>query len=278
MKEQLTLKENQSVNHEIMKDIHAFCVLNGIHYSLAYGSLLGAIRHKGFIPWDDDIDIMMPRPDFELFSKTYKSSKGFELCSVYSDETFVNYTRVYDSQTVVISPAKQARRPVGIWVDVFPIDAIPDSLSDQKRQFDRLRHYTYLIMRYRVALRNLEVESLNKRLRGCLQMTKLFLENGSVSFSKWHNQVITISKENTFGKTRCCSSLVCVEANTYNKQEVFLTSDFDSYILMPFESESFFIVDSYNSVLTTIFGDYMQLPPEEKRVSHILKRWSFFRR
>ena len=71
MKEQLTLKEIQSVNLEIMKDIHAFCVLNGIHYSLAYGSLLGAIRHQGFIPWDDDMDIMMPRPDYKRMLNEY---------------------------------------------------------------------------------------------------------------------------------------------------------------------------------------------------------------
>ena len=79
----MTLQEIQTVNLELMKDIHAFCVKNNIHYSLAYGSLIGAVRHKGFIPWDDDIDIMMPRPDFERFSHEYKSEKGYRLSSVY---------------------------------------------------------------------------------------------------------------------------------------------------------------------------------------------------
>ena len=94
----MTLDEIQAVNLEIMKEIHVFCVNNHINYSLAYGSLIGAIRHKGFIPWDDDIDIMMPHQDYELFSKTFKSSKGYELLSVYSNETYVNYTR----STIVI--------------------------------------------------------------------------------------------------------------------------------------------------------------------------------
>ena len=274
----MTLQEIQSVNLEIMKDIHTFCVDNGIRYSLAYGSLLGAIRHKGFIPWDDDIDIMMPRPDFDLFSKTFKSRKGFELSSVYGDDTYVNYTRVYDCNTVVISPAKQAKHPVGIWVDVFPIDAISDDASEQKSQFDRIRHYTYLIMRYRFALRDLEESSLKKRIRGCLRIVKLIFENGGLFFQKWHNRVISLCNQFTFGETRYCSSLVCVEANAKNRQEVFQTSDFEHYRLMPFESESFYVIDAYDDFLTTVFGDYMQLPPEEKRVSHVMKKWSFYRK
>ena len=272
----MTLDEIQAVNLEIMKEIHVFCVNNHINYSLAYGSLIGAIRHKGFIPWDDDIDIMMPHQDYELFSKTFKSSKGYELLSVYSNETYVNYTRVYDCHTIVKCPAKQCKHDVGIWVDVFPIDAIPDSQPEQKRQFDSLRHYTSLIMRYRVALRNLEENSFKRRFRGCLQITKLFLQNGGVFFKYWHNKVISICNQYCFGKTKYCSSLVCVEANTYNKQEVFLTSDFEHFSIVPFEDTSFYVVAAYDRVLHTIFGDYMQLPPKEKRVSHVLKKWSFY--
>ena len=97
----MTLQEVQAINLEMMEEIHLFCVRNNIRYSLAYGSLIGAVRHEGFIPWDDDIDIMMPRPDFEVFSRSFQSQKGFILSSVYSNETYVNYTRVYDNRTIV---------------------------------------------------------------------------------------------------------------------------------------------------------------------------------
>ena len=69
---EMALKEIQQVSLDILKDVHQFCINNGIHYSLCYGTLLGAIRHNGFIPWDDDIDIMMPRPDYDRFVNTYK--------------------------------------------------------------------------------------------------------------------------------------------------------------------------------------------------------------
>lgn len=92
------LKQIQSILLRILKDFSAVCEKHGFYYSLCGGSALGAVRHKGFIPWDDDIDIMMPHQDYELFSKTFKSSKGYELLSVYSNETYVNYTR----STIVI--------------------------------------------------------------------------------------------------------------------------------------------------------------------------------
>ena len=95
MKE-MTLREVQLFGLEILKDVHHFCTLNGIRYSLAYGTLLGAIRHKGFIPWDDDIDIVMPRPDYEKFCKTFKSDAGYDIFSPVEGDCYLGYARVCD--------------------------------------------------------------------------------------------------------------------------------------------------------------------------------------
>ena len=272
----MTLNDIQNVNLDIMSDIHSFCENNGIHYSLAYGSLIGAIRHKGFIPWDDDIDIMMPRPDFERFSKEYRSKRGFHLSSVYDSDTYVNYTRVYDNKrTRVICPAKPSRKEIGVWVDVFPIDGIPDDVGLSNNQFSRLRHETQRIMLWRQDLSRIHYGSLGNRIKGCVHIIKLFLQNQS-TIRSWHSHVLSICKEQTYGETERCSSLVCVEANKKNNQEVFQTSDFSSYILAPFENKLFYIVQSYDSVLTTIFGDYMKMPPKEKQISHINHSWKFF--
>lgn len=271
----MTLQEIQRVNLEIMIDIHDFCVKHGIHYSLAYGTLIGAIRHKGFIPWDDDIDIMMTRPDFERFSKEYQSEKGFKLSSVYSDDTYINYTRVYDGRTLVICPGKAAKHDIGVWVDVFPIDAISDDNAISEDQFQRIRHYTNLVMNWRAHLQAKELKSVVRKVKSSIRLLQMRLTNKGC-FPFWHQQVINICKENTFGSTKRCSCLVCVEANRDNNQAIFLTDWFRKSVVVPFEDQQFYIIADYDPVLKSIYGDYMQIPPKEKQVSHSLNRFGFF--
>ena len=91
MKE-MTLREVQLFELDILKDVHEFCMANHINYSLAYGTLIGAIRHKGFIPWDDDRDIVMPRPDHDRFCRTYKSEAGYEIFSPIQGNSYLGYT------------------------------------------------------------------------------------------------------------------------------------------------------------------------------------------
>lgn len=123
MKE-MSLREIQLFSLEILKDVHDFCISNDINYSLAYGTLLGAIRHKGFIPWDDDIDIVMPCPDYERFCKIYRSKK-WRLFSPVNNDCYLNYSRVCDlDKTWVLSLPWCKESPTGLWIDIFPIDGI----------------------------------------------------------------------------------------------------------------------------------------------------------
>lgn len=275
-KREMTLQEIQGVNLDMMKEIYSFCVANGIRYSLAYGSLIGAIRHQGFIPWDDDIDIMMPRPDFERFSRTFASTNGYILSSVYDDDTYVNYTRVYDNRTIVKGPARALRHPAGVWIDVYPIDGIPDDPTAREDQWSRLREKTRLVMQWRKARQKIVEGGPRTALVGIRDWLRLRLKNGAGCFRRWHDAILSICRENTFGKTESCSSLVCVEANWKGREEVFPTTAFGSYHLTPFEDTSFFVIDGYDEVLKVIFGDYMQIPPEEKRVSHLGKGWKYY--
>ena len=100
---EMTLEEIQQVSLEILKDVHRFCVENDIKYSLCYGTLLGAIRHNGFIPWDDDIDIMMPRPEYDRFIRLYQSEKGYKLFAAENNDgdTEVSIALLADRKSVV---------------------------------------------------------------------------------------------------------------------------------------------------------------------------------
>lgn len=92
----MQLRDIQKVSLEILKDVHEFCISNDIKYSLGSGTMLGAVRHKGFIPWDDDIDIVMPRPDYERFKNTFRSSQGYVL--VKEEDSYIAFVRVCDKE------------------------------------------------------------------------------------------------------------------------------------------------------------------------------------
>lgn len=122
----MTLRELQLFALEILKDVHQFCTQNNIKYSLYAGTLLGAIRHQGFIPWDDDIDIVMPREDYNKFCQTYRSER-FNLFNRDNDSSFqLAYARVCDIKRTLYKAVEPcSKKPTGVWIDVFPADGCP---------------------------------------------------------------------------------------------------------------------------------------------------------
>ena len=271
----MTLPEIQSIGLDIMKEIHAFCMENGIEYTLAYGSLIGAVRHKGFIPWDDDIDLWMTRPNFEKFSSSFKSNKGYQLMSVYDKDNYCNYTRVYEvNKTLVKSPCKACVQEVGVWVDVFPIDGVSDDQEAFKKDFEEISVLGTKILHARYELMIIEEGSLYKKTKSAVKwLIRRILYGGLPGM---HKRIINLCKQHQFGDTCRCGSLVCVDAIKRNKPETFPVIDFSEYILMPFETELFMVSTRYDHILTIIFGDYMQIPPKEKQVAHALTSWQFY--
>lgn len=270
----MTLKEIQGVNLEIMKDIHSFCVEHDIKYTLAYGTLIGAIRHKGFIPWDDDIDIMMSRPEYERFTKTYQSKSGFMLKPGTDDDNYVNYTRVYDTKrTLVIPNAFPCEKEIGVWIDIFPIDNVSEDNNERNSHFQKIRKLTQPLMEWRILKYRFKYESRRSYITAMIRLLAGMFKYKPI---KWHKEIDKLLREYSYGSTGFVSSLVCIEANKNNKQEVFPISDFQEYELAKFEDAEFYISKNYDHILKTIFGDYMSIPPKDKQVSHILKKWRFY--
>lgn len=273
----MTLREIQLVGLDIMKDIHAFCVKNNIKYTLAYGSLIGAIRHKGFIPWDDDIDIWMPRPDYERFCKTYQSKVGFKLLSPYSSDNYFYFAKVYDDQrTQVEMQWLHKDGDIGVWIDVFPIDGIADDMNEFLADYSKIHQTLWRINSFRSEYTAYRKKHGLSSLRPILRIFAKRILYGDLQ--KLRRKFTDLCVNHKFGTTIRCSSLCCVEAFAKNKPESFDTFDFTEYELVDFETEKFYISKCYDHILKSIYGEYMVVPPEDQRRSHQNINYHFYKK
>ena len=135
MKLELNKEEIKNIQLDILNSIHQFCSERGIRYSLAFGTLLGAVRHQGYIPWDDDLDIMMPRPDYDRFVAEYQGTHQHYVVQTYknNESYFLSLAKVYDNRTEqIIFPTK-----TGVFVDIFPIEGLPETEVEAKQYIDK---------------------------------------------------------------------------------------------------------------------------------------------
>lgn len=259
---EMTLREVQLFGLEILKDVHRFCILNDIKYSLAYGTLIGAIRHKGFIPWDDDIDIIMPRPDYERFCKTFTSVSGFSIFSPVLGNCYLGYSRVCDlKKTWVHSMPWCHQSPSGMWIDIFPIDGI-DINRNSDEDFQNLSNLESKRYKARIPMDNIKRPMPFKRLIRTLAKKVIFCRSNIQSVVSLYENYI---KDIDLGSSEYCGNRAIL---AYYKKELYPRKLFESYVDVEFEGFSFKAVAGYDELLRTIYGDYMQLPPVEKRVRH----------
>ena len=274
-KKQLNIKDIQACSLEILQAVHTFCVRNGLKYSLAYGTLIGAIRHKGFIPWDDDIDIIMPRPDYERFVRSF-SAPGLGIISEKDEDYYLNYCRVFDT----VKTSCETLLPVGknynggVWIDVFPADGVSDDVLVFERNILSFKRIWILQLRYRLSM-----APLNDIFRNCSLKEVCILIAIKISMlgrrllrtinTRIRNNAVKIA----YGSTEHWSQLEVLDDGVRNYQ---LCDDFNDTIDAEFEGHKFKIMKGYDRVLRNIYGDYMQLPPEEQRQpkhSHVKLYW-----
>ncbi len=267
MKE-MTLADIQMVSLDILKDVHRFCVENDIKYSLCYGTLLGAIRHKGFIPWDDDIDILMPRPDYEHFIKTYISERGYILFAAENNdgntEVSVPFARVCEMQRTFVDTGilPWVNKKTGVWIDVFPIDGAPDSKEGRQKQMaDIVRQNKLLnILRIKRGYRSIwRAKTIRFQIRLLIKKVLAPFVNTNVLYD-----YINMCKDYNFGDS---SIVVDVACPFYGEREFHKKEVMKGFILHPFEDSEFYIMTGYDEYLKNIYRDYMQLPPIEKRMT-----------
>lgn len=261
MKNKLSLQDVQRVSTEVLSDVHNFCIAHNINYSLAYGTLIGAIRHKGFIPWDDDIDIIMLRPDYERFCKEYKSHN----CKlITAKDSYINYARVCDcikTKYQTISPWT-TDKTVGVWIDIFPLDAVEDDFTLFSNRISRFKVLLDRQVNSRMALCNY---TCYKNPKDLFTLWRLKQKYSNTNLNTLKNEIESIVNEIPFGSTKHVSQLVC----RGNSNKEFFTLDmFLSFSKTKFENYEFLIANGWEDILKLNFGDYMQLPPKDQQVPH----------
>lgn len=259
--------ECREIQMSVLDEISRICKENNLKYSLAYGTMLGAVRHKGYIPWDDDIDIWLFREDYDKLLKLLKDpnvhkKEWLGLIDDTSKDFHCPFVKVHDNRTTV----KMERHvgEMGLWVDIFPMDGIPESKILAKA-------YVYFMGFLRIF---------------SLAMSTDFKSKG---YDRW-----TLFYKRFFyaftllvGKKRFCRFVDWMACRFPAAQSKFVANPFfdtktdrilerdkiSEMVPYPFENREYLGVKNYDYYLSQFYRDYMQLPPEEKRYNHGLDVW-----
>lgn len=251
------LRELQNTMLEILKLVDKICRDNDIKYSLCSGTLLGAVRHKGFIPWDDDLDIRMTRDNYDRFIEVWNeiNPKGYSLQNKENTPNFPqSFSKIRKNNTTFVQHEwEKEKYNTGVFVDVFPLDRIPSGILSKKLFY--FRCYKYLIF----TRENLNSEE-NKVIKSAISI--LMKITTYKHRMKYRERFIERLKKYDSNK-----SLNCVAIEMPSMLKVKFPPDVaDEYIDLEFEDGKFMCFKKWDAFLTAMFGDYMTLPPEEERL------------
>lgn len=262
MKE-IAADELLKIQVDILQKVDKFCRNNKIPYTVFGGTCIGAIRHKGYIPWDDDIDIAMTRPNYNRFLQLFNGR--VENLEVFAPELnwnyYAPYANVCDTRTLLDEEFNGHNgMDIGVKIDVFPIDAVSSNIDlyhAQKQNFIKLWNILYL---KRLVIRKIWRKNLRETIAILLKRCKYL----NSSYAEIQKEIsVLIVKDNYEDAEYVDLSCYPWPNDSRCPREVF-----EDYINVPFENIIVSIIKRYDDYLTRAYGNYMAFPPKEKRVSH----------
>lgn len=262
----LELKETQQIALDILKKVANTCNKLGLRYYLVFGTLIGAIRHKGFIPWDDDLDIMMPRPDHDQFVKFFLSNKKeFPYYKIFTPDINPDYpymiTRVSDDRYRIIMDNEKPYG-MGVFVDIYPYDGMGNTWKEAvkyQRKGDRLSSYCFQASRLHLE------KGITKSAFRKIVKPSVFLTCKAIGKDYFQNRLKKIAREKPFDTTRYVGNVVW---GSGGEVCIYDRKLFEEYIMVDFENSRFRAPAGYDEFLHHIYGNYMKLPPEKSRHPH----------
>lgn len=253
----------KSCEIELFKAFLQVCRKLNLRYFLVGGTLLGAVRHQGFIPWDDDIDLAMPREDYEIFLREGQKylPEYYFLQSLYSEpEYHLNFAKLRDSRTTFIEYSVRKRNiNHGVFIDVFPLDVYPEREKDRTAMDRRQQVYKY---RLRSEVEIPEVSRHNPVVELGLGVVSGLTKLRYPSYRKALEEREALHKNAVGGATwaNYCGA--------WGKKEIMPAEWYAEGVELTFEGLTVRGPKYYDKWLTQVYGNYMQLPPVEKRVGH----------
>lgn len=254
--QKIDIKDVWNAEQKVLDVIHDVCVKNGLKYSLCYGTLIGAVRHGGFIPWDDDIDIMMPREDYEKLIKIWNkvAPKGYVLQNKRTNPDYSqNFTKIRKDYTTFVQFEEERSKSYhkGIFVDIFPGDRVAPSGLKRKLQY------------IDCALNLLFSRGFTSGSDGIIGVVERILIKipKNLQLKLFRVEEKRISRFNRHKDYQYFFPCVLSSCKKYYSPDLF-----DELQLIDFNGKKYYAVKDADSTLKVEYGDYMKLPPEEERV------------
>lgn len=245
-----------------------FCKEHDIRYTIAYGTALGAIRHKGFIPWDDDVDVIMLRSEYNKFERAWKkhvfnSIDHYKLWAEMEEENYFMAfcAKFFDTRTVLYEHFSKGKVvEYGVYIDIFVVDHIPLDKQSQKKLFEKVRFYWKWIQHFQ------------RHFKGWNQFIRKY-HLPLPGLDVMSNRLMKLKNEYNNEVTPFVSLTQDYRKHTKENYSIYPYEWFSEIVLVDFEGHKLPIIKKYDEMLRNYYGDYMQLPPEEKRIGHNIEAY-----
>lgn len=258
--EELKLWELKEIELNLLKKFHVFCKENDIRYFLAYGTLLGAVRYKKFIPWDDDVDVLVPRDDYEKLISLFQDSDRYRLYSRQRNKNYLYpFAKLCDMTTRKEEFNIDNGVELGVDIDIFPLDHWDDSLKKAKKEAAYIKKNMFYLGLSKCK-RAVADNFLKRMVKGTIICGAKIL--GGEYFIRKIEKASQKNNQQASGYVGAKSWCV------YGERGIIPAEAFSETIEIEFEGGKFFAPIGFDTYLTCLYGDYLPEPPKEKQKTH----------